>query len=149
MAIPETIRFYHPYNETGYLSNFYVARMSIDGIIYQTVEHYFQAQKNPETMNTVARAITAYQAYILGRRYPIRPDWEEVKENVMRRGLMEKFRQHPDLEERLMGTGNSIIIEMSTDEYWGNGRDGTGMNRLGVILMEVREVLRNHHVHGE
>ena len=43
-----------------------------------------------------------------------------------------------------MSTGEREIVEFhERDKYWGNGGDGSGKNRLGVLLMEVREELRN------
>ncbi len=76
------------------------------------------------------------------RKHPIRGDWEQVKEDIMRRALSQKFTEHGDLRQLLLGTGDEEIIENSpTDYYWGCGKDGTGKNRLGQILMEVREML--------
>jgi len=68
------------------------------------------------------------------------PDWEEVKEDVMRRALRAKFTQHDDLRVLLLETGEAVIVENAPgDLYWGIGRDGTGKNRLGALLMELRE----------
>ena len=74
----------------------------------------------------------------------MRPDWEDVKEKVMKEGLKLKFRQNPHLLERLMSTGNRIIYQHTEyNDYWGDGGGlGRGKNRLGVLLMEVREEFR-------
>jgi len=46
------------------------------------------------------------------------------------------------LRETLLATGDSTIVEHTkNDAYWGDGGDGTGKNRLGEILMLVRELL--------
>jgi hypothetical protein len=43
----------------------------------------------------------------------------------------------------LLGAGNARIVEHTEkDRYWGDGGDGSGRNRLGQILMQVREELR-------
>ena len=61
----------------------------------------------------------------------------------MRDAEYAKFNQNPDLLERLLATGEAKIVENSpVDYYWGVGLDGSGQNMLGVILMEVREKLR-------
>jgi len=66
-----------------------------------------------------------------------------VKEDVMYRCLIAKFRQNDDARSVLLGTGNAQLIEDSpTDYYWGCGRNGTGQNRLGVLLMRLRGELR-------
>ena len=60
-------------------------------------------------------------------------------------GLFEwaKFSQHDELRAMLLGTGDAVLIEHTTkDNYWGDGGDGSGKNRLGQILMSVREELR-------
>ena len=41
------------------------------------------------------------------------------------------------------GTGEEELAEAApTDFYWGVGRDGTGQNRLGHLLMRIRAELR-------
>jgi len=61
----------------------------------------------------------------------------------MKIGLRAKFTQNPKILEKLLGTGKSLIVEHTVnDSYWGDGGDGSGKNRLGLILMELREELR-------
>ncbi|MRR38310.1 DUF1768 domain-containing protein, partial [bacterium] len=51
--------------------------------------------------------------------------------------------QHPGLKSLLLSTGNSALVEHTrNDRYWGDGGDGSGRNRLGHLLMELREQLR-------
>jgi predicted NAD-dependent protein-ADP-ribosyltransferase YbiA (DUF1768 family) len=58
----------------------------------------------------------------------------------MRIGLRLKFGQNKTLLEKLVGTGDKPIVEHTVnDSYWGDGGDGSGKNRLGYILMELRE----------
>jgi N-glycosidase YbiA len=43
-----------------------------------------------------------------------------------------------------LATGDAKIVEHTeNDAYWGDGGDGSGQNKLGQILMEVREELRH------
>jgi ribA/ribD-fused uncharacterized protein len=66
-----------------------------------------------------------------------------VKDDVMRRALRAKFEQNPELREQLLATGEAHLIEhTATDSYWGDGGDGSGLNRLGELLMELRAQLR-------
>jgi ribA/ribD-fused uncharacterized protein len=72
-----------------------------------------------------------------------RVDWSTVKEAVMLEGLRAKFGQHPDLAARLLHSGDRLLVEHTrNDSYWGDGGDGAGKNRLGHLLMQVREELR-------
>jgi ribA/ribD-fused uncharacterized protein len=69
------------------------------------------------------------------------PNWKDIKDNVMRRAVWCKF-QNKDLAKILVDTGDALIVEDSPrDSYWGVGKDGNGLNRLGEILMEVRGLL--------
>ncbi len=55
---------------------------------------------------------------------------------------MKKFEQHDDLRKLLLATENRLIAERSPcDAFWGVNRDGIGENKLGHILMDVREKL--------
>jgi ribA/ribD-fused uncharacterized protein len=61
----------------------------------------------------------------------------------MREAVLAKFSQHPDLREILLATGDALIVEHTeNDSYWGDGGDGSGVNMLGRILVEVRAALR-------
>ena len=76
---------------------------------------------------------------LLQENVKIRDDWEEIKIDVMKKVLYEKFTQHPNLMNILKNTNNSIIIEDSPrDSYWGIGFDKKGKNMLGKLLMELR-----------
>lgn len=73
------------------------------------------------------------------------PEWDTVKEDIMLRGLMAKFTQSPELRELLLSTGDRYLVEDSPrDSYWGVGKDGHGHNRLGHLLMVVRECLKTN-----
>ncbi len=144
MQAQEEIRFYRPNHLHGYLSNFYPAPFTKDHLLYPTSEHYFQAIKfhpHPHAA-TVRNASSPGQAFKLGRdrKHPIREDWPEVKEEVMYEALRLKFKTHPDLGAQLLGTADARLVEHTPrDSYWGDGGTGKGKNRLGVLLMKLRE----------
>lgn len=144
-----TIYFYLPREDWGFLSNFSPHGVAIEGLYYPTVEHFFQASKFSGTDARHAEAIRGASkprdAARMGRDrgHPLRSDWEAVKEDVMRRGVRCKFMTHLSIRELLLATGDEELVERSpTDSYWGAGQDGTGKNRLGAILMEIRADLR-------
>jgi ribA/ribD-fused uncharacterized protein len=77
------------------------------------------------------------------RKHPLRSDWETVKDDIMREALRAKFTQHQVLRSLLLETSDAELIEHTTnDSYWADGGDGTGKNRLGQLLMELREEFR-------
>jgi ribA/ribD-fused uncharacterized protein len=136
--------FFYRVNEPyGAFSNFAKYGFEVNGKFWQTSEHYFQAQKFASTIHEeeVRLAPSPREAARIGRdqRLPLRPDWEDVKVHAMRDALRHKFRSHETLVELLLSTGDEEIIERTTDDYyWGCGADGTGLNMLGKLLMELR-----------
>lgn len=143
-----TIYFYSRTDEFGDFCNFSSHGFELDGVYWKTVEHCFQAQKFAGTNHFAAihRARTLADAKELGRttEIPLRQDWESVKDSVMLRAVYRKFETHADIRKRLLDTNEEEIVENAPgDYYWGCGADGSGQNRLGKILMDVREQLRN------
>jgi len=141
------IMFYKVNDEYGCFSNFSRHGFELNGKYWSTSEHYFQAQKfaGTEYEEEIRLAATAMEAAKFGRdrNKPLRKDWEQVKYNIMKEAVLAKFRTHDDIREILLSTGDSEIIEKTTDDYyWGCGSDGTGKNMLGKILMEVRAILK-------
>ena len=134
--------------EYAFLSNFYFSPMIIDNVVYTTNEHYFQAMKslNPKERQALVLAPTPGKSKHLGRKVSLRKDWEDIKEEVMLTGLRHKF-SNPELRKKLLATGNEELIEGTTwhDNYWGicdcETCGGQGKNRLGKLLMQVREEL--------
>lgn len=145
-----TIYFYSTKEAYGEFSNFKAYPFELKGKTWRTVEHYFQAQKfagtehEEELRETPSPMVVARKGR--SRKRPLRKDWEEVKDQIMREAVYAKFEQHAELEEMLLNTGDNEIVEQTTrDYYWGCGTEGTGKNMLGIILMETRERLRKRH----
>ncbi|RKZ74008.1 MAG: Swarming motility protein ybiA [Candidatus Parabeggiatoa sp. nov. 1] len=142
-----TIYFYSSTDQYAEFSNFSKHGFKLKGKYWPTVEHYFQAQKFPSLPQEerIRTAPTPSKAKQLGRTrsVPLRADWEKVKDNIMREAVLAKFRAHDKLKTLLLGTGSKKLVENAPkDYYWGSGQDGSGKNRLGIILMETREMLR-------
>jgi ribA/ribD-fused uncharacterized protein len=143
----QVIHFYSTQGEHGCFSNFSRHAIHLKGKRWPTSEHYFQAQKFAGTQHEeeVRCCKTPRAAADMGRsrKLPLRRDWESVKDQVMREAVLTKFTQHEDLRAVLLGTGDALLVEhTANDSYWGDGGDGSGRNRLGQILMSVREELR-------
>lgn len=61
----------------------------------------------------------------------------------MLEALIAKFSE-PEKQTKLLSTGNAILVEDSPhDQFWGVGEDGDGENKLGLMLVAVREAYRN------
>ena len=128
------------------LSNFSPPGIEVDGVFWPTVEHYFQAQKfsDPTVRERIRHAPTPKEARALGqsRSLALRVDWDNIREEVMLKGLRLKF-QIQKARELLLSTGTRTLVESSPfDYFWACGQDGSGQNRLGHLLMLIREELR-------
>jgi ribA/ribD-fused uncharacterized protein len=143
----DAILFYGVNDPHGELSNFAPFPIRLKDRTWPTSEHYFQAQKFAGTEHEEAtrRAASPMIAARMGRsrKRPLRPDWEQVKEAVMLEALRAKFGQHPELRTKLLATGDLEIIEHTkNDRHWADGGNGSGRNRLGMLLMQIRSELR-------
>lgn len=140
------IKFYKSTPPHGYLNNFDKNPIFVFGRKWKTVEHAYQAQKthDQKEYDAIWKAETPREARNLGQTVTLRKDWENVKDSVMKECVRAKFSQHKELQEQLLSTGDEEIIEDSPiDWYWGCGADGKGKNKLGKIIMEIREELRD------
>lgn len=131
-----------------FLSNFYQCNMMIDGLLYATVEHYFQSQKSLDenTRILIQHADSPRGAKRLGRQCLLRPDWERIKGQVMFKALSAKF-SSSYLRHRLLETGDRELIEGNVWGDWEWGQvNGVGKNKLGKMLMRLRTELRERMV---
>lgn len=133
--------------EYSFLSNFYRSPVEIGGLKYSCVECAFQAQKciNPKDKLQFT-TIGPVAAKKLGRSIDLRSDWEDIKVSIMWECLIDKFTRYDFLKRKLLDTGDAYLQEGNTwgDKFWGvDLRSGKGDNKLGQLLMSVRDVLRN------
>ena len=143
----DIINFYSTGDEYGCFSNFAAYPIKLDGKMWPTSEHYFQAQKfdDVEHSDAIRKAKSPMIAARMGRdrKKKLRRDWESVKVSIMTDAVRAKFSQHEDLRDVLLGTGDAKIVEHTeNDDYWGDSGDGRGKNMLGQILMRVRQEIQ-------
>ena len=130
-------------DEYHFLSNFYDASVMYKGLLYKNNEAAFQSVKCiSEKDREQFTNFTASKAKSFGRHVKLRSDWEEIKDQVMYDIVKDKFTRNKDLQEKLLATDNIYLEEGNwwQDTYWGVC-NGTGQNKLGKILMQVRKEL--------
>lgn len=137
------IGFYSRRSGNGWLSNFQMTEQEVDGVVYQSNEHYYQSRKAKakEIQDWIASAPTPFLAMKGGqslRIYEMVEGWHDLKVEVMLKGLRAKFK-NSELRQKLLGTGNARLFEDSpTDKFWGV----KGKDLLGKLLMQVRDEIR-------
>jgi ribA/ribD-fused uncharacterized protein len=153
MSDQKVINFYSTKDDYGCFSNFVAYSFELKGKVWKTSEHYFQAQKFAGTEHEEELRLASSPMGVArmgrSRQRPLRKDWEIVKDDIMREALKAKFTQNADLKKILLETGDAVLVEHTkNDRYWGDGGDGSGRNMLGILLMELREQLKEEDSGG-
>lgn len=124
-----------------FLSNMYPTIVRINGEMYPSSEHAFQAMKSLDRNDRIAISVcrSPEEAKQAGKHLPLRADWEEVKVALMYQIVKVKF-EDPELAAKLRETKDEELVEGNTwgDCFWGKC-NGVGQNMLGQILMKVRK----------
>lgn len=128
--------------QNHYLSNFYNAPVIYKGVKFLNNEAAFQAQKCLSRIEEFTN-LQPNKAKSLGRKVNLRNDWDDVKDFHMYGIVKAKFEQNSDIAKRLLNTNTAKLIEGNywNDTYWGVCK-GVGQNKLGHILMKVREEIK-------
>ena len=147
--MPEEIRFCKPDGPYYFLSplSAHTIKMVVDGqeYVFPTVEHYAQAMKfyaSDERFGIIiglkdpdnARLLTKTPEYKINRR----KGFDKIKFNIMKDALYAKFEQNPDAAELLKSTGDAILIKSCPVCYKCGFGEGSNMNRIGKVLMQIR-----------
>ena len=154
VATPREIRFCLPVGKWGFLSPYaeFVITMPVEGKTYAfpTVEHYYQAMKFATTdarFATICKLKSPDEARLLTKtaEYKInrRADFEENKFKIMEAGMRAKFAQNPEAAKLLRETGSAILIKSCPKCYKCGFGEGSGENRMGKILMQIRAELQS------
>ncbi|MFI6814871.1 NADAR family protein [Nonomuraea sp. NPDC050328] len=144
----------------GCLSQWWPVEFQEDGHVFASAEHYMMAHKawlfgDHEAASEILAARHPGEAKAVGRtvRGFDEQTWNAHRFDIVVRGSLAKFGQHPDLRRFLLSSGNRVLVEASpVDRIWGIGLTADdegaasperwrGLNLLGFALMTVRERL--------
>ena len=162
--VEERITFFHkPEEENGYLSNLYPSPFTYLDTSFENAEQYLGYIKARVCKDEKTEEAVLHSEPRRARRLRRRMDeenqtsvelWPEIRREVMRWGLRQKFLQNPDLRDKLLSTNYSLLAEASTsNNVWTIGLDmedykkykpgnWKGQNLQGKALMDVRRELR-------
>ena len=154
--------FHSPDEENGYLSNWYRAGFTLNGVRFTSLEQYMMYQKalrfhdrdsaarilktdDPGAIKALGRGVSGYDQSV----------WNGVRQVIVYEGLLAKYSKNPELKARLLATGDARLAACAvSDLIWGIGfamnaperlepKKWRGQNLLGYALMLVREKLSN------
>lgn len=157
----KVICFHNPEEENGYLSNWYMCKFKIGRRTFSSMEQYMMYSKarlfgDDITASKIMKQHDVAKIKGLGREVSNFDSkiWDDNKTSIITTGLIEKFKQNPELKEKLLGTGDDLLAEMAVkDKIWGTGVSMSSTNRfkpttwpgqnlLGKCLMVARKQLR-------
>ena len=155
------ICFHNPDEEYGYLSNWYLSRFKVDGIVFSSMEQFMMYRKaicfrDNNIANKILETDDAGCIKDFGRRVSEYDEnhWNGVRQLIVYEGLLAKFSQNDKLKVQLMATESAVLAECAVkDCIWGIGLSMNdpdrfdrmkwkGQNLLGYALMMARDRLR-------
>ena len=155
------IGFHNPDEQYGFLSNWYLSDFTVDGVSFSSMEQYMMYQKavvfkDKDIASKILKTDDVERIKEYGRQVSNYDDtvWNDVRQIVIYKGLLGKFKQNEELKKELLDTGDDILAECAvSDKIWGIGlsmKDSNkndikawrGQNLLGFALMLVRDELR-------
>lgn len=137
----------------SYFSPFTPHTITIDGVVYPTVEHAYHAMRyrDEKLKDEIRRVVSPEEAWEISQRYK---DMQETDFPAKKRAIMKslckaKLMQHQDVLDALLATGDLKIVKHITsgpkaDGYWDDGTQGDGQNVTGQIWMELRAELKQN-----
>ena len=142
----------------GYFSNWHPSEFTIDDVTFNCGEQYMMFHKaltfeDFASAEKIMSTTSPAEQKKLGRKVIkfTEAKWDEVKYDLVKIGLREKFKQNPKLKEFLIRHKNCQIVEASPDDaIWGIGYseysavkniDNWGENLLDKILTELANEL--------
>ncbi len=129
-----------------FLSNFHLAEVYYEGLLYPSTEHAYQAAKTLDVnVREEFMKLTCSQDKNKGQEIGLRDKWDVIKYDVMFAVVFDKFFRHTYLRTLLLETGDKYLEETNhwKDIYYGVC-DGVGKNILGKILMQVRNIIKEN-----
>ena len=155
------IGFHNPDEQYGFLSNWYLSDFTVDGVSFSSMEQYMMYKKavvfkDKDIASKILKTDDVERIKEYGRQVSNYNDtiWNGMRQIIIYKGLLEKFRQNEKLKKALLDTGDDILAECAvSDKIWGIGlsmKDSNkndikawrGQNLLGFALMLVRDELR-------
>lgn len=143
---------------SGPFSQWYPSKFTVDGRTFNCAEQFMMYHKaiyfgDTEIAEQVMKTTSPKEQKKLGRQVKKfdAEKWNEVAKAFVYTGNMEKFKQNPHLQDILVATEGTTLVEASPfDKIWGIGLNEEdalntpaskwpGTNWLGEVLTSLRD----------
>lgn len=124
-----------------WLSNFHESPVYYNGILFLSSENAYQSAKCKNSDDIIKYlGISPSQSKKISKTIESVDNWHDIKYDIMSSIVFDKFYRDLELRHLLLSTGNKYLEETNhwNDIYWGVC-NGVGQNKLGLILMKVRD----------
>ena len=155
------IVFKTPDGEWGEFSNQYQAPFTYIGTRFESVEQFLyymralfgRSKATAEKVLECGGDSAALVKISKKQRLLENNSWEEVRQQIMRLGMRQKFLQNPELRKKLLSTGFRLLVEIPkeglldrilppSEEWVRDPAKWKNRNMTGKALMQVRADLR-------
>lgn len=156
------IVFKTPDGDWGEFSNQYQAPFTYMGIRFESVEQFLyymravfgRSKATAEKILECGGDSAALVKTSKKQRLLENNSWEEVRQQIMRLGMRQKFLQNPELRKKLLSTGFRLLVEIPkeglldrilppSEEWVRDPSKWKNRNTTGKALMRVRADLRS------
>lgn len=157
----KVVCFHNPEEEKGFLSNWYISKFEVAGRVFSSMEQFMMYQKaicfgDEAVAEQILKTDDVARIKELGRMVSGYNEniWNGMRQLIVYEGLVAKFSQNEELKERLLQTGDALLVECAVhDRIWGIGlsmkderrfdiSQWRGKNLLGYALMMVRNKIK-------
>ena len=113
---------------------------------FPTVEHYYQAAKHLKSDRNLAISIleagAVHKAFQLSLTKKVSDKrWRNLREECMDFGVRSKFVNDANAALLKKTGAKQIVLHQGDDEFWGDAGDGSGKNKIGLLLQRIRDDL--------
>lgn len=132
----------------SFFSAFSAHPITFRDVTYKTVEHAYHAQRytDAKIVQDILDSATPEEAWRISQQHKAEQiaDFNDQKLVIMEALFRTKLKQHPDVRNALLASGDVLIVKHEPkDSWWGDGPDGSGRNEMGKLWMRLRDESRN------
>lgn len=136
-----------------YFSPYSAHAIEVDGVVFPTLEHAYQCSRyeDKKIIDEIMSARSPVKAWEVSSKYKHLQisDFkdESHKLDVMKKLMRLKVDQHEEIRKALIDSGDLQIVKHITtyppgDGFWDDGADGSGLNHIGRLWMEIRDEIK-------